>query len=46
MKIIHHLADLLYRHQKNLEIIAIFLLCILGHHTGTYTCTNARAGDR
>ncbi len=27
MKIIHYLADLLYRHQKKLEIIAIFLLC-------------------
>ncbi len=36
MKIIHHLADLLYRHQKNLEIIAIFLLCL----TITFGFTN------
>lgn len=28
MKIINYLADLLFRHQKKLEIIAIFLLCL------------------
>ena len=28
MRIINHLADLLFRHQKKLEIIAIFLLCL------------------
>ena len=28
MKIINYLADTLFRHQKKLEIIAIFLLCL------------------
>jgi len=28
MKIINYLADILFRHQKKLEIIAIFLLCL------------------
>ena len=28
MKIINYLADKLFRHQKKLEIIAIFLLCL------------------
>ena len=28
MRIINYLADLLFRHQKKLEIIAIFLLCL------------------
>lgn len=28
MKIINYVADILFRHQKKLEIIAIFLLCL------------------
>lgn len=33
MKFINYLADLLYRHQKKLEFVAIFLLCLaVGFH--------------
>ncbi len=38
MRIIHYLADLLFRHQKKLEIIAIFLLFL----TISFRFTNIR----
>jgi len=38
MRIINYLADLLFRHQKKLEIIAIFLLCL----TISFRFTNFR----
>jgi DNA-binding CsgD family transcriptional regulator len=38
MKIIHYLADILFRHQKKLEIIAMFLLCF----TISFRFTNYR----
>lgn len=39
MKIINYLADILFRHQKKLEIIAIFLLLL----TVSFRFTNMRA---